>query len=98
MTGHEQRDPASETARNTVRVRFFASARAAAGTERDQLSLAPEASLSDALDQLRERYSADLDKILTAASFLVNGVAVRDRTATLPVAAELDVLPPFAGG
>ena len=37
-------------------------------------------------------------KVLDAASFLVNGVAWRDREATLPAGATVDVLPPFAGG
>lgn len=98
MTGQDQRHPTSEMPGKTVRVRFFASARAAAGTDNDQLPLAADACVADAVDILRTRHSDDLGKILTAASFLVDGVAVRDRRATLPADAELDVLPPFAGG
>ncbi|MGH3589402.1 MAG: MoaD/ThiS family protein, partial [Pseudonocardia sp.] len=37
-------------------------------------------------------------KVLTACSFLLDSVAVRDRATPLRSGAELDVLPPFAGG
>lgn len=82
----------------TVHVRFFASARAAAGMESTELRLAPDASVADAVRALREQLPGELDKILTAASFLTDGVAVRDRSVALPADAQLDVLPPFAGG
>jgi molybdopterin converting factor small subunit len=36
--------------------------------------------------------------VLGACSFLVDSVAVRDRAMPLRPGAELDVLPPFAGG
>jgi sulfur-carrier protein len=36
--------------------------------------------------------------VLASCSFLLDSVAVRDRATRLPAAAELDVLPPFAGG
>ncbi|UWP87757.1 MoaD/ThiS family protein [Dactylosporangium fulvum] len=39
-----------------------------------------------------------LTAVLTACSFLVDGVAWRDRDAPLPATATVDVLPPFAGG
>ncbi|WP_216217653.1 MoaD/ThiS family protein [Amycolatopsis aidingensis] len=79
-------------------VRFFASARAAAGQEEETLTLPPGATVSDAVRALRGRHPGGLDRILDAASFLLDGVAVRDVTLTLPDGAELDVLPPFAGG
>ncbi|KMS86140.1 thiamine biosynthesis protein ThiS, partial [Streptomyces regensis] len=44
------------------------------------------------------RHPGPLARILDAASFLVDGVAVRDKTKPLPADTELDVLPPFAGG
>src|SRR5699024_4043 len=88
--------PACDTV--TVRVRFFAAARAAAGTDSEQLSLAANTSVADAVHALHERFPAELGRILTAASFLLDGVAVRDRSTTLPADTELDVLPPFAGG
>jgi len=96
---HEHQHPTTPTPRSvTVRVRFFASARAAAGADSEQLSLAANASVADAVHVLRERFPAELGRILTAASFLLDGVAVRDQSTTLPPSAELDVLPPFAGG
>jgi len=76
-----------------VTVRFFASARAAAGT--------PEATLAVAdLDALRagltEKFGADLARVLSISSFLVDGVVARG--GPLAEGAVVDVLPPFAGG
>ena len=39
-----------------------------------------------------------LAKVLPACSFLLNGVALRDRSIEVGAGDELDVLPPFAGG
>jgi sulfur-carrier protein len=39
-----------------------------------------------------------LVRILPSCSFLLNGIAVHDRALTVTDGAELDVLPPFAGG
>jgi molybdopterin synthase sulfur carrier subunit len=47
---------------------------------------------------LRELHPEKLPRILDAASFLLNEVAVRDQTRALSDGAQLDVLPPFAGG
>ncbi|WP_197318798.1 MoaD/ThiS family protein [Saccharomonospora sp. NB11] len=82
----------------TVRVRYFASARAARGADHEVIQLPPSASVADALDWLRSHHSEQLGRILEAASFLLDGVAVRDVDRPLPDGAELDVLPPFAGG
>lgn len=82
----------------TVLVRYFASARAAAGVEEEFLQLRPGASVEDAIAELRLLHPADLPRVLDAASFLLDGIAVRDITRELPDGAELDVLPPFAGG
>jgi len=98
MTSDKRAQFPSDTPSVTVRVRFFASARAAAGSESDELLLPPGSCVADAVQLLRERHSEELDRILTAASLLLNGVAVRDLSTTLPTAPELDVLPPFAGG
>ncbi|OLT43880.1 molybdopterin synthase sulfur carrier subunit [Saccharomonospora sp. CUA-673] len=85
-------------AATTVRVRYFASARAASGVEAETLELPEGATVADAVAALRTRHPGGLPRILDAASFLVDGVAVRHRDRTLPADAELDVLPPFAGG
>jgi len=39
-----------------------------------------------------------LDRILARSSFLLNEVAVRDRTTVVSAGDVVDVLPPFAGG
>lgn len=81
-----------------VHVRYYASARAAAGTEAETLHLPSGADLATALDVMRAQHDAALARVLTAASFLLDEVAVRRRTARLHDGARLDVLPPFAGG
>ena len=82
----------------TVLVRYFASARAASGVEQETLRLPTGASVSHVLTALRERHPERLPRVLDAASFLLDGIAVRDTARALPDGSELDVLPPFAGG
>lgn len=82
-----------------VLVRYFASARAAAGVEEEKVELpSGEATVYDVLTILRERHPDQLPRVLEAASFLIDGIAVRDHSRAVPEGAELDVLPPFAGG
>jgi molybdopterin synthase sulfur carrier subunit len=81
-----------------VTVRYFAAARAAAGVTSEDLDVAEGATVGDALEVIAARHGEGLGKVLTGCSFLLDSVAVRDRTTPLPAAAELDVLPPFAGG
>jgi molybdopterin synthase sulfur carrier subunit len=71
-------------------IRYFAGARAAAGVSEEKL---PITTVADLVSQRPE-----LGRVLTACSFLVDGVAWHDRSATLPSDAIVDVLPPFAGG
>jgi molybdopterin converting factor small subunit len=80
-----------------VTIRYFAAARAAAGTESETLDIEPDSSINDLVGQLRGR-SADLATVLDRCSFLCDGVAVRDRSARLETKQTIDVLPPFAGG
>ncbi|GAB3583130.1 MoaD/ThiS family protein [Amycolatopsis endophytica] len=82
----------------SVLVRYFASARAAAGVEEEVVYLPAGASVAEAVVALRDLHPDSLPRILRAASFLVDGVAVRDPSRPLPEGSELDVLPPFAGG
>jgi molybdopterin synthase sulfur carrier subunit len=82
----------------TVTIRYFAAARAAAGVEAEPLELPDGASVDDALATIRERHGAELARVLDRCSFLLDEVAVRDRSAVVPAGATLDVLPPFAGG
>jgi molybdopterin converting factor small subunit len=80
-----------------VRVRYFAGARAAAGVSEEVVPVDGR-SLGALLALLAERHGDRLATVLTAASFLVDGMACRDRDRTLPAGAVVDVLPPFAGG
>ncbi|WP_410655624.1 MoaD/ThiS family protein [Amycolatopsis sp. lyj-112] len=82
----------------TIVVRYFASARAATGLDEEKVTLPDGARVADAVTRLRELHPEKLPKLLEAVSFLLDGVAVRDLTRPLTDAAELDVLPPFAGG
>nr|WP_308208919.1 MoaD/ThiS family protein [Actinokineospora globicatena] len=79
-------------------VRYFAGARAAAGVHEEKVQLPADSTVQDALAALERRHGDELARVLRAASFLVDGVAVRDRSAALPDGIGLDVLPPFAGG
>lgn len=81
-----------------VRVRYFAGARAAAGTGAETLTLPGGFTVADAVRALTERHGDRLSTVLGAASFLLDGVAVRDTSISLPADGELDILPPFAGG
>lgn len=82
----------------TVQVRYYASARAAAGTDAETISLPQGADLAAALDAMRSHHDVALARVLTAASFLLDEVAVRRHSTPLRDGAQLDVLPPFAGG
>ena len=80
---------------STVLVRYFAGARAAAGVTEEKVSAA---TLGDLLANLGCQHGPALATTLTACSYLVDGAQWRDRSALLPDAATVDVLPPFAGG
>jgi sulfur-carrier protein len=82
----------------TATIRYFAAARAAAGVESEPLELPDGATVDDALAAIRERHGAELARVLDRCSFLLDEVAVRDRSALVLAGANLDVLPPFAGG
>ncbi|GAA4435176.1 MoaD/ThiS family protein [Actinokineospora soli] len=82
----------------TVRVRYFAGARAAAGVAEEDVALTDPATVDAALVAIGDRHGTGLARVLAASSFLVNAVAVRDRALPLGEGDSLDVLPPFAGG
>jgi len=82
----------------TIVVRYFAAARAAAGADEEKVQLPSDASVADAVAELRRLHPSSLPRVLDAASYLLDGIAVRDLTRRLADGAELDVLPPFAGG
>lgn len=81
-----------------VTVRYFAAARAAAGLSSEDVDVGDGATVADVLDAVVSRHGDTLGKVLVACSFLADSVAVRDHATPLRPGAELDVLPPFAGG
>jgi len=80
-----------------VEVRYFAGAAAAAGTGAEHLELPVGSAVGDVLAALAATHPA-LRPVLEVASVLLGEVVVRDRSTPVPDGAQLDVLPPFAGG
>ena len=78
-----------------VTVRYFAAARAAAGIAQETISAS---TLGELLSRLRSRHGERLSSVLAVSSLLLDGLHIRDGWAPLPPDAEVDVLPPFAGG
>lgn len=79
-------------------LRYWAAARAAAGTAADEIDAA---TLSQALVLAVDRHGSALAEVLAVCSFVVDGdpVGGRDRTGVaLGDGSLVDVLPPFAGG
>jgi molybdopterin synthase sulfur carrier subunit len=76
-------------------IRYFAAARAAAGTQRE---LVRADSVDEALAFVAARHGDRLSAVLAVSSLLLDGVHVDNPAARLASNAELDVLPPFAGG
>ena len=87
----------SSDAAARVEVRYFAGAAAAAGTGAEPLDLPAGATVGDALTALAAAHPA-LRPVLEVASVLLDEVVVRERSTPVPDGAQLDVLPPFAGG
>ena len=79
-------------------LRYWAAARAAAGTAEERTDAA---TLADALQQARSGRDERFGRVLQVCSFVVDGdpVGARDH-AEVRLAADglVDVLPPFAGG
>ncbi len=92
-------DPAGPAAPGGV-IRYWAAARAAAGTAEEPYRAA---TLADALAAARRRHTAGprFAEVLGICSFLVDGspVGTRDHaTVRLAEGGTVEVLPPFAGG
>lgn len=80
-----------------MRIRYFAGAAEAAGVDEERVDADFEVTVADLIEQLgadRER----LADVLQVATLLVDGRAARARTEFVPPGAQVDVLPPFAGG
>jgi sulfur-carrier protein len=80
-----------------VTVRYFAAARAAAGTDAETMSLGPGTTVAELIKTLAGRGEL-LANVLNRCSYLRNEIAVRDETMPLRSGDTIDVLPPFAGG
>jgi len=83
-----------------VTVRYWAAAKEAAGVAEETLAADTLAGVVDAA-LARRGGDARLREVLERSSFLVDGTAVGRRGGagvTLPDAAVVEVLPPFAGG
>ena len=82
----------------TVHLRFFASARAAAGIDEQRVVLPIGATIQDALEFVTAAPGQPIDRVLARCSFLVNTIATTDRETELDDGDTVDVMPPFAGG
>ena len=83
---------------STGTIRYWAAARAAAGTETETYRAT---TLAEALETARATRGPDFARVLSVCSYLVDGdpVGKRDHNAVeLPEGATVEVLPPFAGG
>jgi sulfur-carrier protein len=80
-----------------VTVRYFAAARAAAGSESETVVVRPGTTVAELVGRLAVR-GTRLATVLRRCSYLCDGIAVRDETAALRAGDTIDVLPPFAGG
>jgi len=83
-----------EAAPETVLVRYWAGARAAAGVDEERL--AGVTTVRDLLTRLATAHPA-LEPVLPVCSVLVGGRASTGE-ASVPPGAVVEILPPFAGG
>ncbi|MFI6347680.1 MoaD/ThiS family protein [Streptomyces sp. NPDC050560] len=82
----------------TGTIRYWAAAKAAAGTAEEAYDAG---TLAEALAAVRSRHPGELARVLTRCSFLVDGNPVGRRgheTVRLAEGGTVEVLPPFAGG
>ncbi|GAB3996194.1 MoaD/ThiS family protein [Glycomyces albus] len=79
----------------SVKVRYFAGAKAAAGVPEEEVDAGSVGELKGALAR---RHGPALEKVLAAATVLVDGRAARDGDLRLAAGTTVEILPPFAGG
>lgn len=82
----------------TVTVRYFAGARAASGIPQETRECRRGITVGALLEELNHAHGMRLSRVLSACSFLLDGRAIRDLDTAIYWQAELDILPPFAGG
>jgi molybdopterin converting factor small subunit len=96
LAGEVHGVPHGSTDALAVTVRYFAAAAEAAGREGEVIEFPPGATLHDLRELLADRYGARMRAVVDSGSFLLERVVRRDPG--FPLAARVDVLPPFAGG
>ena len=80
----------------TITIRFYAAARAAAGTSEWQ---APKGTLAETLERLRSEFGPEFERVLSMSSILIDGCQQHSEiNVSVHDGQVLDVLPPFAGG
>lgn len=85
--------PIPGSAVSTATVRYWAAARAAAGTDSETVA---GATVGEVVDAAVARHP-DLARVAAVATFLLDGRAV-GRDELVPDGGTVEVLPPFAGG
>jgi molybdopterin converting factor small subunit len=80
-----------------VTIRYWAAAKAAAGTGSEEYDVG---TLAELVRAAKDRHGDSLGRVLSICSFLVDDVrrGVSDPQARLPEGACVEALPPFAGG
>ncbi|MET1017481.1 MAG: MoaD/ThiS family protein [Leifsonia flava] len=84
-----------------IDVRYFAAAAAGVGRTGERRVYDAPVSIDSVLADVEEASGSTdgrLRTVLGRCSFIVNGLATRDRELVLTDGDQLDVLPPFAGG
>lgn len=95
-------DIVRDQGRETVTVRYWAGARAAAGTAEDTFDLPAGATLADLVALVLERHPDDrMARTVGVCSVLLGEQPVGSRdpaTVVVPGGSVVELLPPFAGG
>jgi len=88
--------------RETVTVRYWAGARAAAGTAEDVFDVDADLSLAELVGRVLERHPGDrMARTVAVCSVLVGDRPVRSQdpdTVVITPGSVVELLPPFAGG
>lgn len=94
--------PGPDQSRETVTVRYWAGARAAAGTAEDVFEVDGEVSLAVLVERVLERHPGDrMARTVAVCSVLLGDQPVRSQDPAGVVVrpgAVVELLPPFAGG
>lgn len=92
----------SQRSHETVTVRYWAGARAAAGTAEDTFDVTGDLALSELVERVLERHPGEkMARTVAVCSVLVGDQPVRSQDPAAVVVrpgAVVELLPPFAGG